>query len=99
MTTLTADEIKMEMLARGFEIQHTGGNCYAYHIYMDDDKKWELLITQDCHLPIDDGTADNDIIAGLYDSSGVCVSDCIGTLSAALHFYEYIASEVIGETE
>ena len=84
---------------RGFQVIGTGGNCEAYQIFMDDDEKWEILITQDASLPIDDGQKDNDIVVGLYDSIGECVADSDGTLAECLHWYEWAAREVIADIE
>ena len=46
--------IKAELIDRGFKVITTGGNCEAFQIFYDDEKLYEILIAQECSLPVDD---------------------------------------------
>ena len=88
--------IKAELLDRGFKVITTGGNCEAFQIFYDDDELYEILITQECSLPVDD----QDITIALYDTvNGDIISQFEGSFNNIIHWYEFTVKEIIAESE
>ena len=88
--------IKSELINRGFKVITTGGNCEAFQIFYDDDETFEILIAQECSLPVDD----KDITIALYDATnGNILGEFTGTFTEVIHWFEFPAREIIAETE
>ena len=88
--------IKPELIDRGFKVITTGGNCEAFQIFYDDEELYEILIAQECSLPVDD----QDITIVLLDTvNGDSIGEFTGSFNEVVHWYEFPARELIAEYE